>query len=97
MNITTKKFTEDSAALNQTNMKRDKRAKFVELGERRVANAIKALRLVGNLADKSNYNYSESDAMDITRALRVEVSDVANKFKSSDSGKSSSIFKFTDS
>jgi hypothetical protein len=97
MNITTKKFTEDSAALNGTNIKRDKRAKFLELGEKRVANAIKALRLVGNLADKSNYNYSERDAIDITKALRAEVSDVANKFKSSDSGMSSSIFKFTDS
>ena len=97
MNITTKKVAEDSAALNEIDMKRDKRAKFVELGERRVANAIKALRLVGNLADKSNYNYSARDAMDITRALRAEVSDVANKFKSSDSGKSGSIFEFTDS
>ena len=97
MNITTKKVAEDSATLNEIDMKRDKRAKFVELGERRVANAIKALRLVGNLADKSNYNYSARDAMDITRALRAEVSDVANKFKSSDSGKSGSIFEFTDS
>ena len=97
MNITTKKVAEDSASLNEIDMKRDKRAKFVELGEKRVANAIRALRLVSNLADKSNYNYSEWDAMDITRALRAEVSDVANKFKSSDSGKSSSIFKFTDS
>jgi len=98
MNITTKKFTENSAALNTTNIKkRDKRAKFLELGEKRVANAIKALRLVSNLADKSNYNYSERDATDITRALRAEVSDIANKFKSSDSGKSNSIFKFTDS
>ena len=97
MNITTKKVAEDSAAINEIDMKRDKRAKFVELGEKRVANAIRALRLVSNLADKSNYNYSERDATDITRALRAEVSDVANKFKSSDSGKSSSIFKFTDS
>jgi len=97
MNITTKKVAEDSATLNEIDMKRDKRAKFVELGERRVANAIKALRLVGNLADKNNYNYSARDAMDITRALRAEVSDVANKFKSSDSGKSGSIFEFTDS
>ena len=97
MNITTKKVAEDSATSNEIDMKRDKRAKFVELGEKRVANAIRALRLVSNLADKSNYNYSERDAMDITRALRAEVSDVANKFKSSDSGKSSSIFKFSDS
>jgi len=97
MNITTKKVAEDSAAINEIDMKRDKRAKFVELGEKRVANAIKALRLVGNLADKNNYHYSERDAMDISRALRAEVNDVANKFKRTDSGKSNSIFKFTDS
>ena len=97
MNITTKKVAEDSATLNEIDMKRDKRAKFVELGEKRVANAIKALRLVGNLADKNNYHYSERDALDISRALRAEVNDVANKFKRTDTGKSNSIFKFTDS
>ena len=97
MNITTKKVAEDSAKVNEIDMKRDKRAKFVELGEKRVANAIKALRLVGNLADRNNYHYSERDALDISRALRAEVNDVANKFKRTDSGKSNSIFKFTDS
>ena len=97
MNITTKKVAEDSAKINEIDMKRDKRAKFVELGEKRVANAIKALRLVGNLADRNNYHYSEKDAADISRALRFEVNAVINKFKSSDSGKTTSIFKFTDS
>ena len=97
MNITTKKVAEDSAAVNEIDMKRDKRAKFIELGEKRVANAIRALRLVGNLADRNNYQYSEKDAADISKALRIEVTDVANKFKRTDSGKSSSIFKFTDS
>lgn len=97
MNITTKNVAEDSAAVNEIDMKRDKRAKFVELGEKRVANAIKALRLVGNLADRNNYKYSEKDAADISRALRAEVNDLINKFKSSDSGKTTSIFKFTDS
>ena len=96
-NITTKKVAEDSAALNEIDMKRDKRAKFIELGEKRVANAIRALRLVGNLADRNNYQYSEKDAADISKALRIEVTDVVNKFKSSDSGKTTSIFKFTDS
>ena len=89
MNITTKKVAEDSAAINEIDMKRDKRAKFVELGEKRVANAIKALRLVGNLADRNNYHYSERDALDISRALRAEVNDVANKFKRTNS----SIYK----
>ena len=46
-------------------MKKDKRAKFIELGEKRVANVIKSLRLIGNLADKNNYHYTNEDTADI--------------------------------
>ena len=97
MNITTKKAADESAVVHEIDMKKDKRAKFIELGEKRVANAIKALRLVGNLADRNNYHYSDSDANEILKALKAELNDVTSKFKSSGPGKSNSIFKFTNS
>jgi hypothetical protein len=49
---------------------RDKRAKFVELANRRVNRAIEQLRLVGNLANKSAYEYTDDDARKIAKALQ---------------------------
>ncbi len=97
MNITNNRAAKDDAALSEIDKRRDKRAKFIELGEKRVANAIKALRLIGNLADRNNYQYNKKDAADISKALRSELNDLINKFKSSDSARTTSIFKFTDS
>ena len=76
-------------------MRKDKRAKFIELGEKRVANVIKSLRLIGNLADKNNYHYTNEDAADIAKALKQELNDTLAKFKSSGSNPKTSGFKFS--
>ena len=76
-------------------MKKDKRAKFIELGEKRVANVIKSLRLIGNLADKNNYHYTNEDTADIAKALKQELNDTLAKFKSSSSNSESSGFRFS--
>lgn len=60
---------------------RDKRAKFVELATNRVNRAIKDLRLVGNLANRSSYDYSDEDAKKILRALQRELDDLKLRFK----------------
>jgi hypothetical protein len=59
---------------------RDKRAKFVELANKRVNAAIKAMRLVGNLGNRSNYDYTEEDARKMIRALQKEVDAAKAKF-----------------
>ena len=41
---------------------RDKSAKFVELATSRVNRSLKELALVGNLANRSNYQYSDEQA-----------------------------------
>ena len=46
---------------------RNKRQKFIELAESRVNRAIKDIRLIGNLANKNSYEYSEDDARKIVR------------------------------
>ena len=43
-------------------MRADDHKKFKELAEKRVNRAIKDLQLIGNLANKSNYSYTEADA-----------------------------------
>ena len=52
---------------------RDKRAKFVELATNRVNRAIKELRLIGNLSNRSAYEYTEDDARKIAKVLQREL------------------------
>lgn len=59
---------------------RNKRAKFVELGTNRVNRAIKDLRLVGNLSNRSAYEYTEEDVKKILRALQRELDALRTRF-----------------
>jgi hypothetical protein len=65
---------------------RDKRQKFVELANKRVNVAIKDLRLIGNLANRSNYAFSEDDVRKITRALQRELDAVKARFSETGGG-----------
>jgi len=49
-----------------------KRAKFVGLAERRTVNAIKAIRVIGKLGNRSVYEYGEADVNKIVRTLIKE-------------------------
>lgn len=60
----------------------EKRTKFVELAEKRVRRAIKDIRLIGNLANKSTYEYSEEDARKIIKALNYEMTNLKARFES---------------
>ena len=44
--------------------------KFKGLAEKRVNRAIKNIKLIGNLSNKSNYSYTEHDARKIHAALK---------------------------
>jgi hypothetical protein len=68
---------------------RDKRAKFVELANKRVTRCIKDLKLIGNLANKANYEFTDSDAKKILRALQREVDAIRNRF--ADTGETSPL------
>lgn len=59
---------------------RDKRAKFKELAENRVNRAIKDIRLVGNLANRNNYEFTPEDAQKIVTALEGELKTLRSKF-----------------
>jgi hypothetical protein len=56
-----------------TNRSGEKRQKFVELAERRTANAIKAIRVIAKLGNKVAYDYDESDVRKIASALSKEI------------------------
>jgi len=61
---------------------KDRRAKFLELANARVNRAIKDLQLIGNLANKRAYEYSEKDARYIVKALEAEVDKIKDRYKS---------------
>lgn len=52
---------------------RDKRTKFVELAESRTINAIRSIRVIGKLGNKSHYEYTDLDVKKIVQALTREI------------------------
>lgn len=56
------------------------RQKFVELAEKRVRRALKDIRLIGNLSNRSNYSYSNEDARKIYKALQQALSELKARF-----------------
>lgn len=63
---------------------RDKAAKFVELANKRVNKALKDIQLIGNLANRQNYEFTNEQARKIVRALQQEVDVVKQSFQSVD-------------
>lgn len=61
-------------------MRDNDREKFVELANKRVSKALKSIQLIGNLSNKSNYDYTDEDVAKIFRALQDEVSACKKRF-----------------
>ena len=57
-----------------------KREKFERLAEKRVTEAIKKLRLIGNLANSNNYDYTEGHVEQILTVLDKEMETLKNRF-----------------
>jgi hypothetical protein len=71
---------------------RDKRAKFVELANKRVNGAIRDLRLIANLSNRSNYEFNEDDVRKIFRTLQKELDAAKGQF-GDNSGSSNKDFQ----
>lgn len=69
----------------------EKSEKFVELAERRTREAIKKIRLIGNLSNKNNYSYGPEQVDQIFKALQRELDESRQKFK--ERAKASDVFK----
>ena len=51
----------------------EKREKFVRLAERRTVNAIKAIRVLAKLGNRSVYEFDDADVKKIVNALSREI------------------------
>ncbi len=54
----------------------NKRDKFVRLAEKRMDTILKGIELMGNLANKNNYEYTQDDLNKIIKTLKGAVSDL---------------------
>jgi ABC-type Fe3+-hydroxamate transport system substrate-binding protein len=62
---------------------RDKSTKFIELANKRVNRAIKDMQLIGNLANRQNYEFTEEQAKKIVKALQQELDALKQNFLTS--------------
>ena len=58
-----------------------KSQRFRRLGEKRVTNMIKHLRLIGNLANKKNYSFTKDEAQQMFEAIDHELDQTKKKFE----------------
>lgn len=59
---------------------RDKRQKFVDLAEARVNKALKDIQLVGNLSNRSAYDFTDADIRKIFSALQKGIETAKARF-----------------
>lgn len=70
---------------------RDSRARFIALAEARTDKALNAIRLVGNLSNRSNYDYTEAEVTQIVRALEGEIKSLKARFADAGGGRQRSF------
>lgn len=63
-------------------LKENKRDKFIRLAENRVNYTLKEISLIGNLANKCNYEYTKEDVEKIIKTLKKSISNLEVKFAS---------------
>lgn len=64
----------------------EKREKFVKLAEQRVNRALREIRLIGNLSNRSAYASTEEDVKKIFRVLQKELEGARARFGEGDAG-----------
>ena len=66
--------------------------KFKNLAEKRTNNAIKTIKLIGNLANPSHYDYTDEQIKKILNALSAEVATTKKKFELASTQRSEGTF-----
>lgn len=60
--------------------------RFERLAQKRVTEALRRLRLVGNLSNRANYEYSDEHVRQLTEALEAELKQLKNRFRQEGGG-----------
>lgn len=62
------------------NQNESRNEKFCRIAENRTNNVLNALRLLGNCANRSNYDYTEQQVEQIFKAVDKAVSEMKSKY-----------------
>lgn len=71
----------------------DKAERFERLAEKRVTQVLRKMKLVGNLANRHNYSYTEDHVKQIFEALETELRQTRARFRN-ESSSSDQKFSF---
>lgn len=73
-----------------------KKEKFIRLAESRTNNCVKNIKLIGNLSNKNNYEYSKKQVDEMFRAIENELKQAKSLFYSElNQTKTEEKFKFS--
>jgi hypothetical protein len=61
----------------------DKRGNFLKYANKRLSNCVLSLKRLGNLANRSYYEYKDSDQKIIFKILKNEIDELKRKFEQS--------------
>jgi hypothetical protein len=67
-------------ACQMTEKRTGDRATFVRLANKRVPNAVKAIELIANLSNRSNYAYTDKDVATIMKTLKLALAECESRF-----------------
>ncbi|MBQ3375732.1 MAG: hypothetical protein IJG49_04910 [Erysipelotrichaceae bacterium] len=71
-----------------------KHERFIRLGQARTNRIIEQINLIGNLANRGNYEYSDEEVNKMFKAIEDELKEVKNKFKKTKDREINSKFTF---
>src|SRR6516164_11470509 len=71
----------DAGVAGNKKTRESDRKKFITLANKRVSKALQTIQLIGNLSNRSNYDYTQDDVTKIMKALTDEVSACRKKFE----------------
>lgn len=66
----------------------EKRENFVRLASKRTTNVLNCIRVLGNLANRGSYEFTEDDVNKIVAAIQKELGSVESKFRNVKESKS---------
>lgn len=71
----------DTTPNQRNSIDSSRREKFVKLAENRTVNAVKAIRIIGKLANPNAYEYDDADVKKIIKALTDEIEALKTRMK----------------
>ncbi|MCA1060290.1 hypothetical protein LCL96_15230 [Rossellomorea aquimaris] len=64
-----------------SDLNREKHERFKKIAEQRTNKILKTLKLLGNCANKGNYNYTDEEVRKIFAAIERELKNTKSKFQ----------------